>query len=528
MPASAPVEVVWFKRDLRLRDHRPLVEAALRGSVMPLVVIEPSWLGAADFDPAHYTFFRACLEDLETALATLGQRLHVRVGEVLEVLEAVHATAGIRGLWAHEETGNDRTYVRDRAVIAWCRERGIPFREFAQHGVIRPLRRREGWAERWEVRMGEPEAPLPTFVHPAPAMDAGRIPLSIDLGLNPDRRTDAQIGGLRRGERALATFLASRSRGYMRGISSPLSAPMACSRLSPHLAWGTVSLRHVVQRTRARIESVRDSDTYGARNLEGFLERLHWHCHFIQKLEDDPRIEFESFVRAYDDLRPTLDRDRLEAWQTGMTGYPLVDACMRALDRTGWINFRMRAMLMSFASHHLWLPWREPALHLARRFVDYEPGIHYPQVQMQAGTTGNPTVRTYNPMLQAREQDPEGVFIRRWVPELAGVPDAYLAAPWQMPPMVQIDSGCRIGQHYPAPIVDHETAIRQARSAIGALRRDPEVQTETRRILDRHGSRRRGLKAAETRRRRQTPSSPPEAAPPAAPQLRFDFEGPGT
>ena len=528
MPAESPVEVVWFKRDLRIRDHRPLVEAAMRGIVLPLVVIEPSWLASPDFDPAHFTFFRACLVDLEHALANLGQRLHVRVGEVLEVLEDLDAHPGVSGLWAHEETGNDRTFARDRSVIAWCKERRIPFREFAQHGVIRPLRRREGWAERWETRMAEPEAPVPTFTHSAPTWNARSIPDASELRIAPDQRLEAQIGGIRRGERALATFLESRSRGYMRGISSPLTAPMTCSRLSPHMAWGTVSLRHIVKRTRTRIDSLRDQDPYGARNLEGFLERLHWHCHFIQKLEDDPRIEFESFVRAYDGLRSTVDRDRLEAWQTGRTGYPLVDACMRALARTGWINFRMRAMLMSFASHHLWLPWREPALHLARCFVDYEPGIHYPQVQMQAGTTGNPTVRTYNPILQAREQDPTGVFIRRWVPEIAGVPDAFLAAPWQMPPMVQIDAGCRIGHDYPAPVVEHETAIRHARAAIAELRRDPDVQAETRRILDRHGSRRRGLKPAETRRKRQAVATPDEIAALPAPQLRFDFTAPDT
>ncbi len=186
------------------------------------------------------------------------------------------------------------------------------------------------------------------------------------------------------------------------------------------------------------------------------------------------------------------DPDRLSAWARGETGWPFVDACMRALAHSGWINFRMRAMLMSVASYQLWLHWREPALHLARQFVDYEPGIHYPQAQMQSGTTGINTLRIYNPIKQSLDQDPAGRFIRTWVPELTAVDDAWIHVPWRMPASAQQRCGVCIGRDYPAPLVDHEAAARSARQRIQLARRSGEARAESRAIHHRHGSRRRG------------------------------------
>jgi Deoxyribodipyrimidine photolyase len=169
----------------------------------------------------------------------------------------------------------------------------------------------------------------------------------------------------------------------------------------------------------------------------------------------------------------------------------MVDAYMRALAAGGMINFSMRAMLMSFASYHVWQHWREPWLHLARLFLDFEPGIHFSQVQMQSGTTGINAVRIYSPVKQVRDHDPEGVFIRRWCPELELVPDDYLPRPETMPPLMQQAAGCIIGRHYPAPIVDNGKAYFRARQRMGALRARADARSEARQIHHRHGSRKR-------------------------------------
>jgi deoxyribodipyrimidine photo-lyase len=153
----------------------------------------------------------------------------------------------------------------------------------------------------------------------------------------------------------------------------------------------------------------------------------------MQKLEDEPAIETRCLHPACEGLRPReADAARLAAWEAGETGIPFVDACMRYLRATGWLNFRMRSMLVAVASYHLWLDWRATGPHLARMFTDYEPGIHWPQVQMQSGTTGMNTVRIYNPVKQGRDQDPSGAFTRAWVPEVRDVPDRFLQEPWTL------------------------------------------------------------------------------------------------
>jgi deoxyribodipyrimidine photo-lyase len=215
----------------------------------------------------------------------------------------------------------------------------------------------------------------------------------------------------------------------------------------------------------------------------------------MQKLEDEPRLEFENLQRACDGLRESEFREDLfHAWCEGQTGFPMVDACMRCVRATGWLNFRMRAMLASFSAYHLWLHWRRPAIFLARQFLDFEPGIHYSQFQMQSGTTGMNTLRIYSPAKQAVDQDPEGVFIRRWVPELLQVPTEYIAEPHRMPLMLQRMSGCEVGRDYPAPVVDPRAPVEEAKRRLYALRRREDARREAREIQTKHGSRRRPVR----------------------------------
>ena len=191
---------------------------------------------------------------------------------------------------------------------------------------------------------------------------------------------------------------------------------------------------------------------------------------------------------------------RLAAWCKGQTGWPMVDACLAMLNQQGWINFRMRAMLMSSASYLLWLHWRETGLHLAREFVDYEPGIHWPQVQMQSGSTGINTLRIYNPIKQAQDQDPRGQFVRKWIPTLRRVPDAWIFEPYLMPAQLQLKYGCVIEKHYPMPLVDMHHAMHFAKSEIAKARKEHQDKGETNNVLLRHGSRTFKRKPSSTRK----------------------------
>ena len=498
MPSA--IQLVWFKRDLRVSDHAPLYEAAQRGPVLPLYIVEPSILHAPDYDPQHWTFVRACLMELRERLSTLGQPLVVRVGEVLDVLQKLRADIPIAAIWAHEETGNALSYARDRSVRRWARETGLPFTEIPTSGVVRRLPTRDGWSKLWEARMAQPITPVPRALRPLSevgcTIEPGTIPTGTEIGLERDTRTGAQAGGERLAYDTLHSFLYQRGEHYNTDLSSPVTAEAGCSRLSPYLTWGTISIRSVVHAARARQTEVADAREHDAsvgnwsRALNAFLQRLHWRDHFVQKIEDEPRIEYASFIPAFDALREhAFNKDYYEAWSLGMTGFPMIDACMRALAHTGWINFRMRAMLVSFASYNLWLDWRKTSLLLARLFIDYEPGIHYSQHQMQSGTTGINTVRIYNPTKQAQDHDPHGVFIRRWIPELGAVPTAYIHAPWLTPGEVQAKCDVRIGRDYPTPIVDHAKTSGFARDQIYGLRQHPEIAEQAAHVFDKHGSR---------------------------------------
>ncbi len=502
---SAPVQAVWFKRDLRIHDHRALHLAAQQGPVVPFFVAEPAHWQQPDVSGRQWAFVAECLRELQEDLAAIGLSLRIEIGSVTDVLSALHQDLGLDTLWSHEETGNAWTYERDKSVAAWCRQNGVAWNEERQNGVIRGLAEREGWATRWDRFMAEPLAPAPRGVKPGRTRAAAKIPSAQDLGLSPDPCPSRQKGGRQRALRTLDSFLTKRGETYRTAMSSPNSAFEACSRLSPHLAWGTISMREVAQATNKRRLEIKTGETApksawrGA--LSSFSGRLHWHCHFMQKLESQPSLEHTNLHSAYDGVRGTGRDDVLfDAWAKGETGLPFVDACMRALIATGWLNFRMRAMLMAVASYHLWLDWRRPGEHLARQFTDYEPGIHWPQVQMQSGTSGINTVRIYNPVKQGFDQDPEGKFVRTWVPELASVPEKFIHEPWRWDGAGQV-----LDKAYPLPVVDHLSAARQARQKIWAVRSGADYRHLANAIQERHGSRKSGMRF--TGRKRKTPKS---------------------
>ena len=479
-------QIVWFKRDLRLADHAPLDAAVRSGQpVLPLFIVEPDYWNLPDVSRRHWHFIHDCLTGLRGELSALGADLTIRTGAAVSVLEDLRQRLGTFDLHSHEETGNSWTFRRDVEVAGWCRAHGIVWHEYPSHGVVRRLKTRDAWSRLRDARMAAPLIAAPVHILSAPSVAAEELPRKDHPMFGASSVGNPQQGGRAKGLEVLNSFLAERSRKYMQTISKPGISARHCSRLSAHIAYGTLSVKEIEKAVKAKLASLAGIGEAEAvshrRNLSAFLSRLAWRCHFVQKLEQQPEIETRCMHPAFEGMRePHHDEAFFDAWKQGRTGYPLVDASMRSLHENGWINFRMRAMLVSFASYHLWLDWRVTAPFLAQLFTDYEPGIHYSQFQMQSGVTGINAIRMYSPVKQSLDHDPEGRFIRRYVPELAQLSPQWIHEPWRMsePPA-----------DYPPPIVDHETAMKHARAEIGKRWKSDAFRDTAKGVAQKLGSR---------------------------------------
>ena len=483
------MNIVWFKRDLRIFDNESITNACKNRKIMPLYIIEPELWQQDDLSYRQYTFLKESLQDLDSQLRKIGQKLIIRKGDALEIFKNIHNEFKIKEIWSHQETWNNWTFERDLKLKKWFQLNQIKWNEAIQNGVIRGLKSRDGWSKEWHKRMYSE-----IFFPPRKIINQDftpeEIPLPEEIGLKNDGIEIYQKGGRKEGLLLLNSFLNERGKDYSKEMSSPLTACDSCSRLSAHIAFGTISMREIVKKTDERKKEIKklskEDKGNWSRSISTFSSRLRWHCHFIQKLEDQPDIQYKNIHSLYNNLRDQkYDETFFESWKEGLTGYPMIDACMRSLIKTGWLNFRMRAMLMSFASYHLWLPWQITSKYLASLFTDYEPGIHYSQCQMQSGTTGINAIRIYNPIKQGIDHDPDGIFIKKWVPELRNVPIKEIHKPWE---------NIKNIQEYTSPIVDEAKARKNASSRIYKLRKSKLHKLESNQIFIKHGSRKSRLK----------------------------------
>ena len=484
------INIVWFKRDLRITDHLPIYNASNQSiPFIPLYILNQNYWSQGFSSIRHWNFVYDCLEELNDELTKIGQPLIIKNGSAVEVFKNIQSIFKIKKVYTHEETSNDWVRKENLSVKNWFDENQIELIESPTNGVIRGLKSRDDWIKIKNQRLLSDIIPTPLRLKKINNFKSDLISRK-SINFKDDLIFNIQKGGRKTVLKILDTFLNLRSKSYLKNISSPKHSSEFCSRISPYLTWGAISSKEVIKKVKHAKDLITKEDTYWKKNLTSFQSRLSWRCHFIQKLEDDPTIENLCMHKSFENLRVNSCKEQFfNAWKLGQTGYPFVDACMRNLINQGWITFRMRAMLVSFASYDLWLDWRDFAHHLAKLFTDYEPGIHYSQLQMQSGVTGINTYRIYNPVKQSKEHDENGDFIKKWVPELQNLNSNWVHEPWKMDFETQKKFRCIIGKDYPHPVVDHKEAVSLAKSKIAEIRKEVNFKTIAKKVYTKHGSR---------------------------------------
>ena len=471
------INIVWFKRDLRVQDHEPLYSAAAASErAILLYILDPEYLTNDHYAPRHWQFVKDCLKDLRKRLMSKGHTLVVAEGKTAEVFDELSKSYVIKRILSHQETGLNFSFTIDKNLKKWTISKGITWTESQQNGVVRGIKNRFNWIENWHSFMDNSIyiTDLKRLKTVTPVLSKFSPKYLNDIVQDEQ----IQKGGETRAHDILGTFLTDRSQNYMYHISKPELSRTGCSRLSPHIAWGSISIRHIYHL------SVAAKAKGNKRNLNAFMSRLRWHCHFIQKFEQEIEMEFEPQNKAYATVHREHRPKLIAKWEEGNTGIPMIDACMRCLIATGYLNFRMRAMLVSFLTHALLQDWRHGVTHVARLFTDFEPGIHYPQFQMQSSVTGINTIRIYNPVKQSKEHDPSGTFIKKWVPELAAFQKENIHEPWKVNEMERILFGLKTD--YPAPIIDITTALKEARRELWGTKNSKEVKQGRGEVLQKH------------------------------------------
>jgi deoxyribodipyrimidine photo-lyase len=458
--------ILWYRRDLRVHDH-PALRSALDGHdrVVPVFVLDDALLGGRYASGARTEFMLGCLRALGDGLRKRGSGLVVRHGRPEREIPALAEEAGAEAVyWTSDVSPYAR--ARDRRVTealdaagiraepstgGYCIDVGRPrTRGGKPFRVFSPFAR--AWADAGRRDVGGAPRRMPALPS---GIARGRVPSLDALGLASDVRSPVCAPGEDAARTALARFLAGPVEAYARRNDEPAGGT---SVLSPYLRWGCVSARECEERARS----------HGGRGAQAWVRQLCWrdfYAHLLLHHPESAVAELQERYRGALEWAPDRGGRHLEAWQEGRTGFPLVDAGMRQLRETGWMHNRVRLVVGSFLTKDLHLDWRDGEAWFARLLLDGEPAQNTGNWQWIASVGADPAPafrRMYNPARHQERFDPEGEYVRRWVPELRDVPAARLSEPWTMSADEQREAGCVIGRDYPEPIVDHAAERRRA------------------------------------------------------------------